>query len=90
MGRFMPHTGSPPTISRRQLLRAMGAGAGCALLPTGLAFARPAQALQLASQDEAFLDEMERLGCLYFWEQTSPTDLPPQNSAIENWSSLVM
>ena len=68
----MSHTGFSPTIARRQLLRAMGAAAGCALLPTGLAFAHPAQASQFASQDEAFLDEMERLGCLYFWEQASP------------------
>jgi len=34
------------------------------------AFAR--QSPSLDPQDEAFLDELERQGCLYFWEQASP------------------
>lgn len=59
-----------PAISRRQLLCGLGAAAGCAVLPVNVAFAR--QSVQLAAEDEAFLDELERQGCLFFWEQASP------------------
>jgi hypothetical protein len=66
----MTPIGSMPAISRRQVLRAMMTAAGAALLQP--AVTRAAQAWQPGGQDEAFLDELERLGCLYFWEQASP------------------
>jgi hypothetical protein len=62
---------SSPAMSRRQVLRAMLAAAGATLLPPVIA--RAGQAWQLNSQDEAFLDQLERLGCLFFWEQASPS-----------------
>jgi hypothetical protein len=52
------------------MLIAIGGAAGCALVPHGIAFA--SEALKLSKEDEAFLDDLERLGCLFFWEQASP------------------
>lgn len=59
-----------PALSRRQALRAMVTAAGATLLPPAVAVA--AQAWQPGGEDDAFLDELERLGCLFFWEQASP------------------
>jgi len=57
-------------MNRRQMLKAVAAVTGCALAPQGLTFAstpwKPTQ------EDEAFLDDLERQGCLFFWEQASP------------------
>jgi hypothetical protein len=58
------------TISRRQMLKAMAAAAGCVLVPgvlpeLGFATSR-------SKEDESFLDDLERQGCLFFWEQGSP------------------
>ncbi len=58
------------TISRRQMLIAVAGAAGCALAPRGIAFA--SEAWRPSKEDEAFLDDLERQGCLYFWEQASP------------------
>jgi len=56
--------------TRRQALGALAAAAGCALLPAqtgqGTGIGKPSK------EDEAFLDDMERQGCLFFWEQGSP------------------
>jgi len=75
-----------PGINRRQMLKAMAASAGCALLPGSLAFAGesaaypapaypapmyPAQAWSPTAEDEAFLDDLQRQACLFFWEQGS-------------------
>ncbi len=57
-------------ISRRQMLIAIGGAAGCALVPNGIAFA--SEGWKLSREDEAFLDDLERQGCLFFWEQASP------------------
>jgi hypothetical protein len=57
------------TISRREALRAMAAMAGCVLLLPEASLAEEAR--ELRSEDEEFLDELERLGCLFFWEQGS-------------------
>src|SRR5208337_2210395 len=38
--------------------------------PNGIAFA--SEAWKLSREDEAFLDDLERQGCLFFWEQASP------------------
>jgi hypothetical protein len=51
------------------LIAAAGA-AGCALALKGIAFA--SGPWKLSKDDEAFLDDLERQGCLYFWEQASP------------------
>ena len=55
-------------MSRRRMLKTMAAAAGCALAPG--AFALPGR--PLAKEDEAFLDDLERQGALFFWEQASP------------------
>ncbi len=49
----------------------MALGAGCAVEPAARA-AFAGQAPRFARSDEAFLDELIRQGCLYFYEQASP------------------
>lgn len=56
-------------MSRRQMLLAVAASAGCALAPRVIAFAEGPW--KLSKEDEAFLDDLERQGCLFFWEQAS-------------------
>jgi hypothetical protein len=56
-------------MSRRQMLKAVAAAAGCVLAPGAIAFA--SESWKLSKEDEAFLDDLERQGCLFFWEQTS-------------------
>ncbi len=58
-----------PTMNRRQMLAAMAAAAGCALLPPAIA---QTGAWKPTPGDEAFLDDLERRACLFFWEQASP------------------
>ena len=58
------------TISRRQMLKAIAAAAGCVLPPRALPL--PGLAPSRSREDEAFLDDLERQGCLFFWEQGSP------------------
>jgi hypothetical protein len=48
----------------------MAASVGYALAPNCLAFA--GDSTSLAKEDEAFLDDLERQGCLFFWEQGHP------------------
>jgi hypothetical protein len=36
-------------------------------------FRQPAQTWAPSSEDDAFLDDLERQACLFFWEQGSPT-----------------
>jgi len=55
-------------LTRRQALKSMAAAAGSPLLPAKL-FA--SASWQPKSGDEAFLDDLERQGCLFFWEQAS-------------------
>ena len=56
-------------MNRRQMLKAIAGAAGCALAPGVIAFA--SEPWKLSQDDEAFLDDLERQGCLYFWEQAS-------------------
>ncbi|MGD0733269.1 MAG: hypothetical protein ABR956_18535, partial [Terracidiphilus sp.] len=56
-------------LTRRKVLRVMAAAAGSALAPAGLAFADCLSGR--SPEDEAFLDDLERQGSLYFWEQAS-------------------
>jgi hypothetical protein len=60
-----------PYVDRRQVLRAMALAAGCATAPAS--FALSGQASRFARDDESFLDDLIRQGCLYFYEQGSPT-----------------
>ncbi len=57
------------TMTRRHALMSITAAA-CALGSgkVGLAL----QAWNAGKEDEAFLDDLERQGCLFFWEQASP------------------
>lgn len=57
------------SISRRSMLAATAAAACCTLLPSHSAHAGTAG---LTQEDEAFLDDLERRACLFFWEQASP------------------
>jgi hypothetical protein len=59
-------------FDRRSVLRTMALGAGCAVAPAGRA-AFVGQDSRFTRGDEAFLDELIRQGCLYFYEQASPT-----------------
>jgi hypothetical protein len=60
-----------PMLDRRQALRLMALTAGCAAAPASFAFAGQA-AVRLNRDDDAFLDDLIRQGCLYFYEQASP------------------
>ena len=57
-------------LSRRRLLKAAAASVGYALWPRDAASAR--DQWRAVSGDEAFLDDLVRQGCLYFWEQGHP------------------
>jgi len=56
-------------MDRRQALKTMAAAAGCVMAPGVFAFA--SEPWKLSKEDEAFLDDLERQGCLFFWEQAS-------------------
>jgi len=53
------------------MLQMIAMSAGCVVAPSCLA--RPAQTWAPSSEDELFLDDLERQACLFFWEQGSPT-----------------
>ena len=57
-------------MNRREMLAALAAAAGCALAPRGMAFT--SEPWKPSKEDEAFLDDLERQGTLFFWEQGSP------------------
>jgi hypothetical protein len=75
---FGAKTGEPPLpkdllkspLTRRQAIKTLAAAGGCALLPPSMMFA--AGPWQPKPGDEAFLDDIERRACLFFWEQASP------------------
>src|SRR5271165_927767 len=57
-------------MTRRQMIVAMAAAAGCALVPAHNSLA--AEPWKPSHEDETFLDDLERQACLFFWEQASP------------------
>jgi hypothetical protein len=57
-------------LNRREILRAMAVSAGCVFAPALAAIA--GDPWSPGQEDEAFLDDLERQGCLYFWEQGHP------------------
>jgi hypothetical protein len=69
-GATMIHPSDGTMISRRRMLTTMAAAMGCALMPAGAAGAR--HPWKPSKEDNAFLDDLERQGCLFFWEQASP------------------
>lgn len=63
-----PERMSYPLTRRRMLQLSAAAGVLSLSSPRGL-FARDAKPFQLAGGDAAFVDELIRAGCLFFWEQ---------------------
>jgi hypothetical protein len=60
--------------SRRQVLALLSGAAIAPLMPVHLACAaEPPNAHPLSREEEAFLDDLERRACLFFWEQASAT-----------------
>ena len=59
-----------PAASRRQVLRALAAMAAGSALPVGYAVGKELN--KLSREDEGLLDDLEKSGCLFFWEQGSP------------------
>jgi hypothetical protein len=59
-----------PDFSRRGLIKSLAAVGGCALLPS-VSCAYVSKQWEAKPGDEAFLDDLERQGCLFFWEQAS-------------------
>ena len=67
---FFPNSNG--TYSRRRALQMLGGTAASAVLLHGQSlFGAPVGAAQLAPAEDAFLDELERRGCQYFWDQAS-------------------
>ena len=59
-----------PAVSRRQFLRTLAAMAAGSTLPVANAFSK--ERYKLSREDDALLDDLEKSGCLLFWEQGSP------------------
>jgi hypothetical protein len=57
-------------FSRREAIRAMAGAIGCALVSPRIAFADD-ETWKLSASDNSFLDDLERQGCQFFWEQGS-------------------
>src|SRR6476660_3625478 len=57
-------------MSRRHMLASTAGTIGCALLPGKII---AAGSWHQSKEDEAFLDDLERQGCLFCWEQGSPS-----------------
>ena len=61
------------SLSRRQFVKALAGAAGLSPLAVSLAApAPPAVASPFSPEDDALLEELERLACCFFWEQASP------------------
>jgi hypothetical protein len=62
-----------PFLSRRRMLALLGGTAIAPLLPAPIASAAaPSAGYRLSHEEEAFLDDLEKRACLFFWEQASP------------------
>jgi hypothetical protein len=57
-------------LNRRQAIMSIAAAAGCAVAPVHLSLA--SEPWKPSHEDDAFLDDLERQACLFFWEQASP------------------
>jgi hypothetical protein len=73
MKRFSDSTVYGPAINRREVITLLGATAASTLTTAPSAFAgKPPVGYSLSHEDEAFLDDLEKRACLFFWEQGSP------------------
>ena len=61
---------SLPAVSRRQFLRTLAAMTAGSALPA--AYATDKEHNTVSREDEELLDDLEKSGCLFFWEQASP------------------
>ncbi len=59
-----------PAVSRRHVLRTLAAMAAGSALPA--VYARGKEHNKLSHEDEGLLDDLQKSGCLLFWEQASP------------------
>jgi hypothetical protein len=59
-----------PAVGRREFLRTLAAMAAGSALPVRYAMGK--EHYKLSREDEALLDDLEKSGCLFFWEQGSP------------------
>ena len=64
--------GLGPAIDRRRALALIGGAAAATLASGTSAKAANGFAASLAPSEEDFLDDLEKRGCLFFWEQASP------------------
>jgi len=72
MKRFSSSTARRLTINRREAITLLGATAASTLTTAPSAFAgKPLVGYSLSHEDEAFLDDLEKRACLFFWEQGS-------------------
>jgi hypothetical protein len=72
MKRFSDSTVRRLTINRREAITLLGATAASTLTIAPSAFAgKPLVGYSLSHEDEAFLDDLEKRACLFFWEQGS-------------------
>ena len=71
-----------PIINRRQMMIAAAAAAGGALVPNRAALS--GSIWKASSEDDAFLDELQFQGCMFFWEQGSPNTGQILDRALNN------
>jgi hypothetical protein len=74
LGTTKPDThASDRPLSRRRALVLLGGASIAPLISAPIASAiAPTPAHSLSSEDELFLDDLEKRACLFFWEQASP------------------
>ena len=58
-------------LNRRQMIKSLALAGGCALAPAGLFGGSAQNEWHPKPGDEAFLDDLQRQACLFFWEQAS-------------------
>ena len=83
---------NPRHITRRRAARLLGGGllasaAASTPLAAALRQITPAAPSNLSAQDAAFLDDMQRRGCLYFAEQAGPNSGQVLDRAINKTST---
>jgi hypothetical protein len=71
-----------PIMNRRQMMLSAAIVAGCALLPD--AEAPAGEIWKTSNEDDAFLDELQFQGCMFFWEQGSATTGQILDRALNN------
>ena len=72
-------------LSRRAMLSGMAATVGCTIFPESAC----ASTRILSAEDQAFLDDLERQGSLFFWEQGSEKTGQVLDRARNNLNGLL-